>query len=132
MKTVENPVSKTQAVMIVDDYPELLQTVTRMLRRSGYSKLFQATNGEDCVQLAQDNAIDVIFLDISMPGMSGMDACRLLRSTATNKCARIIACTAHANAKHRETFFEAGFNDVLLKPFGYPELMNKLTELPNN
>ena len=130
MKTVENPLSKNQAVLIVDDYPELLKTVTRMLRRSGYSKVFQATNGQDCVQLAQENVIDIILLDISMPGISGMDACRMLRSTATNKRAHIIACTAHADTRHRETFYEAGFNDILLKPFGYPELMDKLKGAP--
>jgi len=132
MKTVENPLSKNQAVLIVDDYPELLKTVTRMLRRSGYSKVFQATNGQDCVQLAQENVIDIILLDISMPGISGMDACRMLRSTATNKRAYIIACTAHADMRHRETFYEAGFNDILLKPFGYPELMDKLKGAPIN
>ena len=130
MKTAENPLSKNQAVLIVDDYPELLKTVTRMLRRSGYSKVFQATNGQDCVQLAQENVIDIILLDISMPGISGMDACRMLRSTATNKHAHIIACTAHADTRHRETFYEAGFNDILLKPFGYPELMDKLKGAP--
>jgi len=132
MKTVENPLSKNQAVLIVDDYPELLKTVTRMLRRSGYSKVFQATNGQDCVQLAQENVIDIILLDISMPGISGMDACRMLRSTATNKRAYIIACTSHADTRHRETFYEAGFNDILLKPFGYPELMDKLKGAPIN
>ena len=130
MKTAENPMSKNQAVMIVDDYPDLLHTVTRMLHRSGYSKVFQATNGQDCIQLAQENVIDMILLDISMPGISGMDACRILRSTATNKSAHIIACTAHADTRHRETFYEAGFNDILLKPFGYPELMDKLKGAP--
>ncbi len=127
-----NLMPKNQAVMIVDDYPELLHTVARMLRRSGYSRVFQATNGQECVQLAQVNVIYTILLDISMPGISGLDACRILRSTAMNKHAHIIACTAHANAQHRETFFEAGFNDILHKPFGYEELMEKLTASPNN
>jgi len=132
MNTGKNLMSKHQAVMIVDDYPELLNTVARMLRRSGYSRVFQATNGQECVQLAQEHVIYTILLDISMPGISGMDACRILRSTAMNKRAHIIACTAHANVKHRETFFETGFNDILFKPFGYQELMDKLTASPNN
>jgi len=132
MNTGKNLMSKHQAVMIVDDYPELLNTVARMLRRSGYSRVFQATNGQECVQLAQEHVIYTILLDISMPGISGMDACRILRSTAMNKRAHIIACTAHANVKHREIFFDAGFNDILPKPFGYQELMDKLTASPNN
>ena len=123
---------KNQAVMIVDDYPELLSTVARMLRRSGYTRVFQATNGQECVQFARVNVINTILLDISMPGISGLDACKILRSTALNKHAHIIACTAHANMNYRETFIEAGFNDILLKPFGYSELMDKLTASPNN
>ena len=123
---------KNQAVMIVDDYPELLNTVARMLRRSGYSRVLQATSGQECVQLAQVNVIYTILLDISMPGISGLDACRILRSTAMNTGAHIIACTANTNMRHQDAFFEAGFNDLLLKPFGYQELMDKLTAVPNN
>ena len=121
---------KNQAVLIVDDYPELLFIVSRMLRRSGYTRVLQAENGLDCVRLAQENIIDRILLDISMPGISGLETCRILRSTAMNKGARIIACTAHSNERHRGTFFEAGFSDALFKPFGYPELMDKLMESP--
>ncbi len=131
MKTVENPMAKNQAVMIVDDYPALLQIVIRMLRKAGYSKVFQATNGFDCLQLAQKNIIDVILLDISMPGINGMDTCKVLRSSATNNHAHIIACTAHAHEIHRQTFLEAGFNDILPKPFGYSELIDKLTASPD-
>ena len=126
------PNPKHQAVMIVDDYPELLQTVARMLHKSGYSNVLQATNALDCIHLAQTNVIDTILLDISMPGMSGMEACRILRSSAINKRAHIIACTANTNMRHQDAFFEAGFNDLLLKPFGYQELMDKLTAAPNN
>ena len=121
---------KNQAVLIVDDYPELLLTVSRMLRRSGYTKVFHAANGFDCIQLAQENIIDRILLDISMPGISGLETCKILRSTAMNKDARIIACTAHLNEWYLETFFEAGFNEALFKPFGYPELMDKLMQSP--
>jgi len=121
---------KNQTVLIVDDYPDLLITVSRMLRRSGYSKVFQAENGLDCIQLAKENIIDRILLDISMPGISGLETCRILRSTAMNKGARIVACTAHANERHRDAFFEAGFNDALFKPFGFQELMDKLMQSP--
>jgi len=132
IKTEKNLMPKNQAVMIVDDYPELLNTVARMLRRSGYSRVLQATSGQECVQLAQENFIYTVLLDISMPGISGLDACRILRSTAMNTGAHIIACTAHANVKDRATFFEAGFDDILHKPFGYQELMDKITASPNN
>ena len=132
MKTDENPMLKNQAVMIVDDYPALLQIVIRMLRKGGYSKVFQATNGFDCLQLVRENVIDVILLDISMPGINGMDTCKVLRSTATNNHTHIIACTAHAGDRYREACVAVGFNDVLFKPFGYTELMDKLTALPNN
>ena len=132
MNTDNSLMSKHQAVMIVDDYPELLHTVARMLRKSGYSKVFQATNGQECIQLAQEHVIYTILLDISMPVISGMDACRIVRSTALNKRVHIIACTAHTNVRNQEIFFEAGFNDILLKPFGYQELMDKITASPNN
>ena len=51
------PNPKHHAVMIVDDYPELLQTVARMLHKSGYSNVLQATNALDCIQLARTNVV---------------------------------------------------------------------------
>lgn len=121
---------KGRTVLAVDDYVDLRQMVARMLLRSGYSKVVQAESGEQCLELVKNSGFDIILLDISMPGISGIDTCKNLRSMTHTKQTRIVACTAHANAKHSSVFIEAGFNDILYKPFGYAELMAKLDPAP--
>lgn len=112
---------------MVDDYPELRRMMLRMLHRAGFSQVAVVEDGHACLEHVERQWVDVILLDISMPGVSGMEVCKWLRLVGQNTAAQIIACTAHAQEVHRPMFLEAGFDDLLVKPFGADELFEAVT-----
>ena len=120
-------INKDIRILVVDDYPELRRMMLRMLHRAGFSQVAVAEDGHACMEYVERYCVDVILLDISMPGVSGMEVCKWLRRVGQNTSAQIVACTAHAHEVHRPMFLEAGFDDLLVKPFGADELFEAVT-----
>ena len=120
-------INKNIRILIVDDYPELRRMMLRMLHRAGFSRVTAVEDGLACMEHVERHWVDVILLDISMPGVSGMEVCKWLHRVGQNTAAQIIACTAHAQEVHRPMFLEAGFDDLLVKPFGADELFEAVT-----
>ncbi len=120
-------IDKNIQILVVDDYPDLRRMMIRMLHRSGFGCVDEAGDGYECMRIAESKWLDVVLLDISMPGVSGMEICPWLRKAGRNRDARIIACTAYAQQVHRPMFLSAGFDDLLIKPFGADELYDKVT-----
>jgi len=83
-------------ILVVDDYPDLRRMMIRMLHRSGFGRVLEAGDGQTCMRIAESAWLDVVVLDISMPGVRGMEICPRLRKAGRNREARIIACTAYA------------------------------------
>lgn len=91
--------------------------VSRMLELEGYS-FDVVEDGFACVAALQITSYDLVLMDISMPGMDGVEATRTIRSQQQgNPLIPIIAVTANAGPQENEEFFDAGMNDVLEKPF---------------
>ena len=59
---------------------------------------------------------DLVLLDVSMPGMSGIEVCRRIRADERLRGLRVIAYTAHALPEERRSFLDASFDDILIKP----------------
>jgi len=110
-------------VLVVDDHPDLRRMVVRMLARSDIIALDEADSGEECLALCAGFKYRVILMDLTMPGIGGMTACKTLRQLSRHNSTRIVACTAHSTLYAREVFFNTGFNDILPKPFSYEDLL---------
>jgi len=118
-----------RAVLVVDDLPDLHRMVVRMLGRASIDPIDEAESGEECLALCAGFKYEVILMDLTMPGIGGMEACKVLRQLSRHQSTRIVACTAHSTLYAREVFFNAGFDDVLPKPFSYDYLL--ATVLPH-
>jgi PAS domain S-box-containing protein len=112
-------------ILLVEDN-KINQTVTaRMLKEMGYTVEIANNGFEAMARLSEEN-YDMIFMDIQMPGMDGIETTELVRKKEekTNKHIPIIALTAHALQGDKEKFLSAGMDDVLCKPVNLLDLLN--------
>ncbi len=87
-----------------------------MLERDGH-EVVVAENGREAVRLVRASDFDLVFMDVHMPVMDGIEATRLIRKFPPPKCDMpIIALTANVMAPEQQKCREAGMNDVLMKP----------------
>ncbi|MBT3488414.1 MAG: response regulator [Gammaproteobacteria bacterium] len=110
-------------VLIAEDTPELQLLERRILENMGLD-VTTANDGKVAVQLATGQAFDVIFMDMQMPVMDGIEATKVLRSEDNQT--PIVALTANVMEKHREQFTEAGCDAFLGKPIDKQELRRVL------
>jgi two-component system, OmpR family, phosphate regulon response regulator PhoB len=116
------------AVLIADDDTDIRDLVAFKLEQAGFD-VFTADDGPAALSAAQQRVPDLAVLDISMPGMSGLDVCRLLRSDPSTADIRIIMLTARAQETDVEGGFSAGADDYLIKPFSPRELTSRVQAL---
>lgn len=101
-------------VAVVEDNPDnrlLLQAILR-----DRFAVLEYDNGADALKGFADETPDVVLLDISLPGMDGLEILARVRADATLAGLPVIALTAHAMAGDREKYLAAGFDDYLTKP----------------
>lgn len=114
---------KRQKILIVDDRSEHRELLIAILEPLDFA-LFEADCGEACLTSIEKNSIDLILLDLSMPGLSGAKTARQLRE---NGCTTpIVVLSANAYPADRLKAINAGCNDFLVKPIKVSELLYKL------
>jgi two-component system, cell cycle response regulator DivK len=106
---------KRPLVLIVDDFQDAREMYAEWLVFKGY-RVLVAHDGQSGLDLARTHRPDVIFMDIRMPGITGTEAVRLLRSDDGFSPVPIAALTAHALESERAVLAAAGFDMVLSKP----------------
>jgi CheY-like chemotaxis protein len=106
-------------ILVVDDIASNLE-VARGFLNLYRMNIDTASDGEEAIQLAQENTYDVIFMDHMMPGMDGIEAAAAIRNLGVDT--PIIALTANAVSGMRELFIENDFNDYLSKPIEINQL----------
>ncbi|WP_338875865.1 response regulator [Spirosoma sp. SC4-14] len=111
---------KSLTILAVEDNPMNQKLVLQVIKRLGYTAKL-AENGQQALDLLQDNHFDLILMDIQMPIMDGYQTTRHIRNTLQSTIP-IIAMTAHALASEREQCLQAGMNDFLPKPFQMDDL----------
>ncbi len=116
-------------ILAVDDEPFNLDILQELLEED-YDLSF-ATTGEECISLARKSSFDLILLDVSLPGMSGLDVCRKLKKDASTQEIPIIFVSALTSTKERLEGFNAGGQDYINKPFNQDELKAKIQLLVN-
>lgn len=110
-------------VLVVDDDRNIREVLQNFLTLKGY-KVVSAANGEQALEMAQCEMPNVILLDINMPGIDGMEACRRLRADEKTRLIPIILITAYGATKAEAS--DAGADDIIYKPFNMRDLSIRL------
>ena len=111
-----------QHILVVDDEPDLRKLVSDFLTRNGYH-VFEARDGVAMMETMKSSRIDLVILDITMPGEDGLSLCRRLRVAGTTP---IIMLTAMGTEIDRIVGLEMGADDYLPKPFNTAELLARI------
>ena len=112
-------------ILLVEDNEMNRDMLSRRLLKQGFEMVI-ALDGEQAVDLARSEAPDLILMDISLPGLDGWEATRLLKTMPETRSIPIIALTAHAMAGDREKSLAAGCNDYDTKPIDFRRLIEKI------
>jgi two-component system sensor histidine kinase BarA len=118
----EEALRPSVSVLLVDDNLANLQLASELLRGLN-TQVVQASNGKQAIDACTDNEFDVIFMDIQMPGMDGMEATRHIRALEQGKRRTpIIALTAHTITEQKAELLIAGMDDCISKPVNEAQL----------
>lgn len=112
-------------VLVVEDDETLRFALAHNLKREGYT-VVQAARGDDALKLAREDPPDLIVLDVMLPGIDGIQVCRLLRRDTD---VPIIMLTALGGESDRVAGLDIGADDYMAKPFGVRELMARIRAL---
>jgi two-component system, OmpR family, KDP operon response regulator KdpE len=112
-------------VLVVDDEPQIRRVMRTALTTAGY-EVSDARSGEEAVEQLGDEKFDLILLDVNLPGMSGLEACRVIRHDTLVPDVPIIMLTVRNAEKDIVEALDAGADDYVVKPFGTPELLARI------
>lgn len=118
-----------KTILLVDDSAVAMMNEKMILRSSRKYALLEAKDGAEAVAIAKAEKPDLIVMDIVMPKMNGIDACRVLRSQEATKEIPIIMVTTRGEVENVEAGYAAGCNDYITKPVNSGELMRKVENL---
>lgn len=112
-------------ILIVDDMPVIRSALRRILSEKGalFSPIFEATNGEEAVMLAQNHKPDVVLMDIKMPAMTGLQATAVIRQQLPHT--KIVILTAYNEFSYVQKALKLGARDYILKPVR-PNILRQL------
>src|SRR5438876_11867422 len=115
------PTKKT-TILDADDEPQLLRLITRNLQLEGYDVL-AASDGQQALELIENNALDLVLLDVMMPRMDGFTVCYRVREFSA---VPIIIITARGQDQDKVRGLDLGADDYLTKPFSVDELLARV------
>jgi DNA-binding response OmpR family regulator len=115
-------------VLIADDQATMRHLV-RLTLESDSFEILEAPDGDAALALARRELPDLVFLDWTMPGTSGVDVCRALRDDPATAGMRIVMLTARTQPADREHAREMGADDYITKPFSPIELLEKVRDV---
>jgi adenylate cyclase len=119
--------AETITILAVDDQPANLRLLDAVLSPRGY-RVVRATSGEQALELLPSSDVDLVLLDIVMPGIDGYEVCRRIRSAPETAFLPVVMITASG---HQEKIraIEAGADDFVSKPFDQSELLARVASL---
>ncbi len=115
-------------ILLVEDNEMNRDMLSRRLERKGYQVLL-ALDGQSGVEMTQNQAPDLVLMDMSLPVLDGWEATRRLKADAATRHIPVIALTAHAMSSDREKALEAGCDDYDTKPVELQRLLAKIGAL---
>ncbi len=112
-------------ILIADDEKDIVELIAFNLEQEGFSAI-KAFDGEKAWESIQKDKPDLVILDLMMPGISGMDVCRMIRKSAATAALPVIMLTAKSDAMDKILGLEVGADDYITKPFHVRELIARI------
>jgi two-component system, OmpR family, KDP operon response regulator KdpE len=109
-------------ILVVDDEPQIRRVLRTSLTAKGYM-VSDARSGEEALLKIREERYDLLLLDVNMPGMGGLEACRQIRAVSE---AAIILLTVRNSEQDKVAGLDAGADDYVTKPFGMTELLARI------
>ncbi|WP_299428795.1 response regulator [uncultured Shimia sp.] len=115
-------------VLVIEDEPNIIEAISFILSRDGWS-VATHSNGHDAVGVVQGAMPDLVILDVMLPGKTGYDILRELRSEDATQGLPVLMLTAKGQVKDREMAERAGASRFMTKPFSNAEVLDAVREL---
>lgn len=115
----------TKKILIVDDEPDLAELVSYNLKKEGF-EVSSASDGEEALKKIRKGNFNLVILDLMLPGIQGMELCRILRNDPKTKHLPIIMLTAKGEDVDKILGLEMGADDYIAKPFSPRELVARV------
>ena len=113
-------------ILVVDDQTEAREAAMRVLRKAGYS-VHSASTGEDTLRLLADTPVDLVLLDIVLPGIDGFEVCRRLKQDRTTNSLYIVLCTSKKSSPENiAEGFTIGADGFIVRPISNGELLSRV------
>jgi two-component system, OmpR family, KDP operon response regulator KdpE len=109
-------------ILVVDDEPQIRRVLKTALAAEGYV-VVDAKSAEECFLKLRQDRFDLVLLDVNMPGINGLEACRQIRSSSD---IAIIMLTVRNTEADKVAALDAGGDDYVTKPFSMPELLARI------
>jgi two-component system, OmpR family, KDP operon response regulator KdpE len=112
----------SELILIVDDNPQIRRALRAILVPRGFT-IVDARSGEEALELIRREQVDLILLDVNLPGMSGIETCKEIRRV---KDVPVIMLTVRNGERDKVQAFDAGADDYVVKPFGAEEVVARV------
>jgi CheY-like chemotaxis protein len=114
-------------IMVVDNEPDIVDLTRTVLELGGYN-VVTANSGEECLRLLEKEKVDLVLLDIMMPGMSGWDVFNKINNKTT-KIKVAFMSVLEISDKRKQVLLEEGLADYIMKPFDKETLLNRIDKI---
>lgn len=117
-------------IMVVDNEPDIVDLTRTVLELGGYS-VVPAYSGEECLRTIEKETVDLILLDIMMPGMSGWDVFNRIKKKRSDIKVAFMS-VLEISDKRKQVLLDEGLADYIMKPFDKETLLRKVDEILKN
>lgn len=112
-------------ILIVDDEPDIVDLVSYNLKKDGF-RVSTASDGEAALHKIRKDRFDLVVLDLMLPGIQGVELCRIIRNDPKTAATPVIMLTAKGEEVDRVIGLESGADDYMTKPFSSRELIARI------
>jgi len=118
-------------ILIAEDERDILELIKFTLQYGGY-EVIPVSNGSDALEMTKRELPNLALLDVRMPGMSGYEVCKQIKSNRDTKHIPVVFLSAKGQESEIKNGYDSGAVDYILKPFAPDQLLNRLLEVLNN
>jgi DNA-binding response OmpR family regulator len=114
-------------IMVVDNEPDIVDLTRTVLELGGY-QVVTAYSGEECLRLLEKEKVDLVLLDIMMPGMSGWDVFNRINKKSSDVKVAFMS-VLEISDKRKQVLIDEGLSDYIMKPFDKETLLNRVDRI---